>query len=129
MPQFVETLGTEDTRLDRMEMGLGIWNDNQRRYYPVSVIRERGKYLIDELNGQKLLVFLDPLTSTPTALYWDADEVTFDGRDILLNDGFTIKGGKVFSSSGEPVAAEMPNQMYSRWYGFSLTFPNPDIVQ
>lgn len=129
MPQFVETLGKEDTRLDRMEMGLGIWNDQMRRYYPVSVIRERGRYLIDDVEGQPLLVFLDPLTTTPTALYWDADEVRFDGRDILLNDGYTIKGGKIFNSSGEPVAAEMPKQMYSRWYGFSLTFPNPDIVQ
>ena len=60
MPQFVETLGTEDTRLDRMAMGLGIWSENFRHYYPVSTIRERGNYLIDEVDDQKLLVFLDP---------------------------------------------------------------------
>jgi hypothetical protein len=129
MSEFVETLGEEDNRLDRMEMGLGIWSDNMRRYYPLSVIRDRGRYLVDEVDGQKLLVFLDPLTSTPTAVYWDTDEVTFEGRNILLENGHTIVNGQVTNSAGEIVATDRPQQMYSRWYGFSLTFPDPEIIQ
>ena len=126
---FVATLGEEDTRLDRMEMGLGVWRDELRRYYPVSVIRENGNYLFDEVQGQQLLVFLDPLTSTPTAIYWDSDDVTVDGRDILLGDGHAIRNGQVFSESGDRVDVERPQQMFTRWYGFSLTFPDPEIFE
>ena len=129
MDQFVVTLGTEDTRLDRMEMGLGIWSDDFRRYYPVSVIRERGKFLTDEIAGQKLLIFLDPLTSTPTALYWHADEIRIEGRDIFLDDGYTIKNGQIYDRNQQAVAVARPQQMFSRWYGFSLSFPDPEIFE
>jgi len=129
MPQFVETLGGEDTRLDRMAMGLGIWSDNFRRYYPMNVIRESGNYLVDEVDGQKLLVFLDPLTSTPTALYWDANNVRVEGRIIFLNNNYRIENGLIHDSNGEVVEVARPQQLYSRWYGFSLTFPDPEIFE
>src|SRR5579863_7583042 len=32
---FSQTLGTEDTRRPRMELGLGIWTAKTHRYYPV----------------------------------------------------------------------------------------------
>ena len=129
MEMFVETLGKEDTRLDRMDMGLGIWSTTMRRFYPVSVIREKGRYFVDEVEGQKLLVYLDPLTSTPTAVFWDADDVSFEGRNVLLENGFSIKNGQIFNADGEAVETSRPQQMYSRWYGFSLTFPGPEIAQ
>ena len=128
-PMFVQTLGDEDTRRDRMDMGLGVWNENMQKYYPVAVLREKGNYLLDEINGQKLLVFLDPLTSTPTALYWDTDDVTIDGRNIALSNGFTIQYGQIYNSEGDLVAVEKPQQIFTRWYGFSLSFPNPDIFE
>jgi hypothetical protein len=130
MSEFIKTLGDEDTRLDRMEMGLGIWSDDgMRRYYPISAIRAKGRYLLDQIEGRDLLVFLDPLTSTPTAIYWDTDDFSINGREINLSDGFKIRNGQLFDSADKAVAAEMPKQMYSRWYGFALTFPGPEIVQ
>ncbi len=129
MPGFVETLGKEDTRIDRMEMGLGVWNENTRRYYSVKVLRENGNYVVDEIDGQKLLVFLDPLTSTPSAVYWDAEEVTIEGRNISLDDGHSIQHGQIYDRRGELVAVQQPQQMFTRWYGFALTFPNPEIFE
>ena len=129
MPGFIETLGEEDSRLDRMDMGLGVWNQNLQRFYSVAVLRERGNYLLDEINGKKLLVFLDPLTSTPMAVFWDAEEVTIEGRNISLDEGFEIRYGQIYDSQGERVAVEKPQQMFTRWYGFSLSFPNPEIFE
>jgi hypothetical protein len=129
MSEFVETLGEEDLRLDRMEMGLGIWSDTMRRYYPLRAIRANGRYLIDEVEGKKLLVFLDPLTSTPTALYWNTEEFSVTGRDIHLSDGFRIENGQLLDADGNSVDVKMPKQMYSRWYGFALTFPDSEIIQ
>lgn len=129
LPSFVSTLGDEDTRLDRMEMGLGIWRDQLRRYYPVSVIRASGNYVVDEIDSRRLIVFLDPLTSTPSAIYWDSDEVSVQGKDIFLNDGHIIQNGQVFNRRGERVEVERPQQMFTRWYGFSLTFPDPEIFE
>jgi len=112
MSEFVETLGDEDTRLNRMEMGLGIWSDDgMRRYYPVSAIQAKGRYLTDQVEGKGLLVFLDPLTSTPTAIYWDTDGFSTSGREINLSDGFKIRNGQLFDSADVPVAAPMPKQM------------------
>ena len=51
-PMFVQTLGEEDTRVERMDMGLGVWNDNTQKYYSVKVLREKGNYLLDEMAGQ-----------------------------------------------------------------------------
>jgi len=59
MPFFIESLGQEDTRRPRMEIGLGIWTAGTRRYNPVDRIRERGEALIDELDGRSLL-YVDP---------------------------------------------------------------------
>jgi len=128
-PMFVQTLGEEDTRVDRMDMGLGVWNDNTRKYYSVEVLREKGNYLLDEMAGQKLLVFLDPLTSTPTALYWDTETVSIEGRQIDLSDGYSIKQGQIYNSEGELVEVTKPQQIFTRWYGFSLSFPNPEIIE
>lgn len=129
MSEFVTTLGTEDTRLARMEMGLGIWGDNIRRYYPMAVIRENGNYLVDEVNGKKLLVYIEPLTSTPNALYWEVDEVRIEGRNVFLDDDLIIENGRIINSDDEIIDVQRPQQMFSRWYGFSLTFPNPEIFQ
>jgi len=40
--RFRGTLGKEDHRRPRMELGLGVWTATTRRYYPVARIREHG---------------------------------------------------------------------------------------
>lgn len=123
---FIQTLGNEDTRLSRMELGLGIVTDRTVRFYPMSVIQQRGA-LIDEINGRKVLVFMDQATFTPAALYVNASRATVDGRDIRLDTGAVVRMGLLVDARGAQVNAERPQQLFSRWYGFSLTFPRPEI--
>ena len=96
LPPFVPTLGTEDRRRPRMDLGLGVWTETTYRYYPMERIRERGDALIDELDGRKIAVFIDPDTYTPAALFLNSTR-------------------------------ERPQQLFTRWYGFALTFPGVEV--
>ena len=85
MDVFVASLGSEDTRRPRMDMGLGIWSDQGSRYYPMETLRASGNFVLDSMDGRRLLVYLDPVTSSPEALLVDTESVRFDGR------GFTTR--------------------------------------
>lgn len=129
-PMFEKTLGTEDERRPRMEMGLGVWSKDKsiRRYYPVPVVRGRGGAVIDELDGRKLLVYVEPSTSTPAAMFVDGlSSAEWDGRSLRLGNGLTVRAGRLFDADDEPQPIERPLQIFTRWYGFALTFPGAEI--
>jgi hypothetical protein len=129
-PMFVQTLGTEDERRPRMEMGLGIWSEDgaARRYYPVPVIRENDGAIIDEIGGREVLVYLEPLTSTPAALFVaDASSAEWDGRSLRLDNGQIVRAGHLLNAAEEPQPAERPLQIFTRWYGYAFTFPGAEI--
>ena len=125
-PMFTRTLGTEDSRLPRMTMGLGIVTGETGRFYPMDVIRERGA-LIDDVDGRTVLVFVDPVTFTPAALFVDAASATLEDREIHLDTGGVVRRGVLYDANGARVDAQRPQQLFSRWYGFALTFPEPEI--
>ena len=129
MEQFIVTLGPEDQRRPRMDMGLGIWTDSSQRYYPLETLRSEGSYLVDTVDGRDLLVILEPLTSTPTAVYWKSDEVELEGTEFLLSDGYRIQNGQLKNEAGEQVDIDQPQQIFTRWYGFALTFPKAEVIQ
>jgi hypothetical protein len=129
MDMFVKTLGTEDTRRPRMEMGLGIWTDKTRRFYPVSTLREKGKAIIDIIDGKNTLVYLDPTTSTPYALYVEGGNARLVDKEIRLGNGETVRSGVLLNRDGKPIKMERPNQIFTRWYGYSLTFTEAEIYQ
>ncbi|MDA1095336.1 MAG: hypothetical protein O3A25_19050 [Acidobacteria bacterium] len=123
---FIQTLATEDSRLTRMELGLGLVPDQTVRFYPMSVIRQRGA-LVDDINGRRVLIFMDQTTFTPAALYVNSSSATVDGETVRLDGGRVVKMGMLFDASRRRVDAERPQQLFSRWYVFSLTFPKPEI--
>ena len=123
---FIETLGVEDTRLERMELGLGVVTENTVRFYPMSVIRERGP-IIDALDGRSVLIFIDQSTFTPASLFVDASSATLENEEIHLDTGGVVRMGALFDAAGGQVEATRPQQLFSRWYGFALTFPRPQI--
>jgi len=127
MQEFSATIGGEDTRRPRMEMGLGIWTDETGRYYPVPTLRDEGRVLIDEFDGRKLLVYLDPSTSTPAAMFVDASAAEIEGRDIVLDNGQIVRSGVLLGADQKALPTDLPLQLFTRWYGFALTFPGPDI--
>ena len=126
LPAFTETLGAEDTRLERMTMGLGIVTADTGLFYPMALIEEQGA-LVDEIDGRQILVFVDPTTFTPAALYVDATTATLEERDIRLDTGDVVRRGILYDADGVLVDADRPQQLFSRWYGFALTFPGLEI--
>ena len=124
--RFIETLGTEDTRLERMEMGLGVVTGQTVRFYPMNVIRERGA-LVDTVDGRDVLVFIDQSTFAPAALFVDASSATLEDQEIHLDTGGIVRMGALFDAAGDQVDATRPQQLFSRWYGFALTFPGSQI--
>jgi hypothetical protein len=124
---FSQTLGTEDTRRPRMELGLGIWTSKTRRYYPVSVIRERGRAFIDRIDGMTTLIYVDPETNNPAALFVNAKTAKLEGGEVSLDNGSVVRLGVLMDRSGKPQNADRPQQMFTRWYGYALTFPGSEI--
>jgi hypothetical protein len=125
--RFAGTLGVEDERRPRMELGLGVWTDQIQRYYAVATVRARGGAVIDEVDGRNLLVYLDPISSTPAAIYVDGDEARVEGRDIHLSDRTLVRAGTLVGPDGASIDVERPLQLFTRWYGFSRTFLDPEI--
>ncbi len=125
--RFAGTLGNEDERRPRMELGLGVWTDQTQRYYALEAIRAGDNAVIDELDGRNLLIYLDPISSTPAALYVNADGARVEGRDIRLDDDTLVRAGGVVGPDGVAINVERPLQLFTRWYGFSRTFSSPEI--
>ncbi len=124
---FLGTLGKEDTRRPRMETGLGIWTNSTRRYYPLERIRERGSAFIDRFDGRKVLVYIDPETFVPAALFVNASGARLEKGDVHLDSGQIVRAGVLVDARGKRQSPERPPQVFTRWYGFALTFPGTEV--
>lgn len=125
--RFVQTLGKEDQRRPRMELGLGVWTSATRRYYPMERIRERGRAFIDQLDGRKVLIYIDPETNTPSALFVSAGSAKMQENEVHLDNGAVVRDGVLFNPGGKRATPARPQQVFTRWYGFALTFPGCGI--
>ena len=126
-PGFRKTMGEEDPRRPQMEIGLGVWIDATHRYFPLADLRAHDNALIDELGGQRLLVYIEPISKTPTALYMEATQCSWQNDTLRLNTGETIRGGVLYDKQGVTETAARPMQMFTRWFGFSYTFPGCEV--
>jgi hypothetical protein len=127
VPAFVPTLGREDTRRPRMDIGLGVWTGSTRRFYPMELLRQRGAF-IDRIEGRNLLVYVEPETATPAAMFVTAKGAAMDRRDVRLDDGSIVRMGILLNRHGKRQNVERPQQLFTRWYGFALTFPGCEIA-
>ena len=123
------TMARQDERRPQTELGLGVWSDDAQRYYPLAVLRESDGLLVDEFAGRRIVVYLDPMSYMPASWYTDAETALWDEESIRLSDGHVIRDGGVFDQDGERLDAERPQQLFTRWYGFALTFPATTIYE
>ena len=128
-PRFAGSMGEEDPRRPRLDMGLGVWTDRVSRYYPLDLLKARGGVLIDRFDDRMMLVYLDPVSGTPTPLYVDVQQAEWDGGELHLDSGATIRNGRLYDAYGAELPVTQPLHLFSRWYGFSLTFPKCEIYQ
>jgi hypothetical protein len=125
--RFRGTLGKEDQRRPRMELGLGVWSATTRRYYPMARIREHDGAFLDRLDGRVILVYIDTESNTPAAIFTKSTGVKVQNKEILLDDGAVVRSGLLLDRGGKRVAMERPQQIFTRWYGFALTFPGCEV--
>ena len=48
---------------------------------------------------------------------------------LKLSDGRYIRAGALFAPDGTKLEAERPMQVFTRWYGFALTFPKAEVYE
>jgi len=124
---FSSTVDKEDDRLPTMEMGMGIWNGEAARYYTYERVMEADNAVLDTFQEKRTLVFLDPSTYVLSSFYVDADSMWWNDRILRLDNGQYIMGSILYDSNGSRAKAVRPLQIFTRWYGFALTFPDAEI--
>lgn len=125
--RFRGTLCAEDQRRPRMELGLGVWSTKTRRYYPLASIREKGGAFIDRLDGRPVLIYIDRETNTPAALFVHSAGARMQDKEVLLDGSAVVRSGVLLDRTGKRLAMEHPQQIFTRWYGFALTFPGSEV--
>lgn len=126
---FRRTMAGEDTRRPTMDVGLGVWAGDRGRYYPMEEVSAHDNWIIDEFEARKLLVHFGPSARALSALYTDATSATWDGEDLRLNTGEFIRRGALYDADAERLGIERPLQVFTRWYGFALMFPETEIYE
>ena len=109
-----------------MDIGLGIWTDTTTRYYPMDRVREQGDALVDVVDGRHVLVYIEPETATLAALFVDGTEVTWQRDEVHLDTGDVVRRGERYTAAGTR-STDRPQQIFTRWYGFALTFPGCEV--
>lgn len=127
---FPQTIAREDDRLERMDIGIGIWGDTGlARYYSKVTVDDNQRFVFDSFEGRGTLVYYDPTAHALQALYTDAEGARWDGAILRLSNGQRIEKGVLFEADGSRAEVERPLQVFTRWYGFSLTFPDTEIFE
>ena len=122
-------MGKADNRLPRLDIGLGVWFETNARYYPLEKLKAHGNAIIDTVNGHRILVYIDPLSKSPAAIHSTASRYHWNGEALHLNTHEVLKESRLYDEQESLLPMNRPNQMFTRWYGFSYTFPNCDILE
>jgi len=124
---FQSTVEAEDDRRPTMDLGMGLWEGETSRYYPYETVVEAGNAVSDTFAGRRVIVFLDPAAYSLSAFYVDSGSFEWEGEILRLGDGSYVANGVLHGPEGDPLDASRPLQIFTRWYGFSLTFPGTEI--
>jgi hypothetical protein len=128
-PGFARTMGEEDPRRPRMERGLAVWTDRVQRFYPLDALRGGGNALFDELDGRRLLVYIDPATGKPACLRTCATGRAWRDDMLWLDTSETVRGGVLCDAQGTPQGGDRPMHSVACWYGFAFSFPGGEIYE
>ena len=124
---FQSTVEAEDDRRPTMDLGMGLWEGEQSRYYPYETVVESGNAVLDGFAGRPVVVFLDPSAYSLSAFFVESETFEWDGDILRFGDGTYVENGRMLGADGLPLDAPRPLQIFTRWYGFSLTFPGTEI--
>ena len=127
MPPYMSgTLGSEDKRLPRMALGLGVWAGKTQRFYTLNTLRAAGGSVNDTLDGQPVVVRLDP----------DAyDSLDPGSNQTVLASGLPMlepRGADVMGLATGPTPTPNPNSVdHYKVYGLqpeAVSILNVELV-
>ena len=128
-PGFRSTIVKEDTRLPTMDIGLGVWTESEALYYPMEVVQAAGGAIVDDFDGRRLLVYVEPGTYALDAFFTEEEAVSVEDSSLKLGEELVLENGVLRDAAGERRKMDRPLQLFSRWYGFALTFPGTGIYE
>ncbi len=126
---FRSTMDKEDTRRPTMDIGLGVWADSAARYYAMEFVTASDNIVLDEFQGRRLLVYQEQVSHVLVAQFTDATAAEWRDDELRLNTGEVIRRGVLFGPDGEKREGDYPLQVFTRWYGFALTFPGLEVYE
>jgi len=124
---FRSTIVKEDTRLPTMEIGLGVWTDSEQRYFPLEAVQAAGGAIVDRFDGRRLVVYVESGSYGLDAFSTEEQTASTDGSRVMIGERFVLEGGVLRDASGDRLEMDGLLQLFSRWYGFALTFPGTTI--
>ncbi len=83
---FGSTVEREDNRMPTMDLGMGVWDGEEARYYSYDRVTGKGNVVLDELAGRPVAVYLDPSAYALAAVY------DRHGRHHLGREGTLLLG-------------------------------------
>jgi hypothetical protein len=128
-PGFGWTMGPEDPRRPRMQPGLAVWTEGAQRFYAIDQLRARGGAVMDELDGQQMLVFVDPTSGRPACLRTDASSLVWRDETLALDTGERVRGSFLRSAQGATITGTRPMQSVLCWYSFAYAFPGGQVYE
>ena len=126
-PGFRSTIVKEDTRLPTMDIGLGVWTESEALYYPMEAVQAAGGAIVDDFDGRRLLVYVEPGTYSVDAFFTEEETVIVEDSRLTVGEELVLESGVLRDAGGDRLEMERPLQLFSRWYGFALTFPGTAI--
>ena len=124
---FSSTVDEEDARLPTSDIGLGLWQGEEARYYSYLRVLAEDKAVLDTFQGRRTLVYLDPSSYVLPSFQVDADRVWWDGDILRLSNDQYVERSVLYDPDGMRAETARPLQIFTRWYGFALTFPGAGI--
>ena len=120
---IASTIGQEDTRRPRFELGLGVWNLSGSIFFPLTMLYADDRVLRTTFDNRPLLIYQLPEAVAPVAAFIETQRAVWEGEVLRLDKGAYIQNDILFTANGEQQPLERPMQLLMRWYGFALTFP------
>ncbi len=111
-------------------MRCGPWNLDLRHspVLPLESIRQQGEGFHRRTRRRKILVYIDPRTSVRRPVC-RCSKRRLKGKEYRLDNGFVVVVHVASGSKGKAQRVERPQQIFTRWYGFSLPSPERRSLQ
>ena len=94
---IASTIGQEDTRRPRFELGLGVWNLTGSIFFPLALLYAGDRVLITQFDNRPLLIYQEQDAVAPVAAYLETHRASWEGDMLRLDKGAYIQNDTLFA--------------------------------